>query len=281
MKLNENLFEEYNEYDDIDPECIRDGMVAVMCDCGYEDIIPLSYYDGCCPRCHGHTGEYGPVPFDEFDESLKEDYYSKGDKAWEVVEKIKSRIDDGSIDKDEFIDKMLQWFYLEPVFLSFVASNKFLSKRELDSLSLIPESLKEDLDDVVEIEVPDVVTDVTQDEITPQGPSVGVDTGVANAILDLINSENNTISDYNGFISTVAESHPEFISVIQDISNEENNHVGMLTQLLKQVSPNAETIKQGESEAEKDLLGDRPSLEDTVDFEVDDIFDDAFGGLLL
>lgn len=210
MKLNENLFEEYNEYDDIDPECIRDGMVAVMCDCGYEDIIPLSYYDGCCPRCHGHTGEYGPVPFDEFDESLKED-----------------------------------------------------------------------LDDVVEIEIPDVVADVTQDEITPSGPSVGVDTGVANAILDLINSENNTISDYNGFISTVAESHPEFISVIQDISNEENNHVGMLTQLLKQVSPNAETIKQGEEEAEKDLLDDSPTLEDTVDFEVDDIFDDAFGGLLL
>ena len=125
------------------------------------------------------------------------------------------------------------------------------------------------------------MADVTQAEITPKGPKIGEDTGVANALLDLINSENSTIADYNGFIATVADSHPEFISAIEDISNEENNHVGMLTQLLKQISPNAETIKQGEEEAEKDLLGDSPSLEDTVDFQVDDTFDDGFGGLFI
>lgn len=141
------------------------------------------------------------------------------------------------------------------------------------------ESLKEDVDDVVVVDIPNVATDIKQNEITPKGPQIGEDTGVANALLDLINSENDTIADYNGFIATIADSHPEFISAIEDISNEENNHVGMLTQLLKQISPNVETIKQGESEAARDLRNDVPSLEDTVDFEVDDSFNDGFGGI--
>ena len=95
----------------------------------------------------------------------------------------------------------------------------------------LDENLFEDIEDVVMLEVPDVIADIKEDEITPKGPKVGVDTGIANTLLDLINGENSTIADYNGFIATIAESHPEFISVIEDIANEENNHVGMLQKL--------------------------------------------------
>lgn len=140
------------------------------------------------------------------------------------------------------------------------------------------ESLTENIDDVVIVDVPDVIPDIKEDEITPKGPELGEDTGIANALLDLINGENSTIADYNGFIATVAESHPEFIPVIEDISNEENNHVGMLQKLLQQISPNAQTVEQGELEAESDLIDDSQTFE-VPDFEVDDAFDDGFGGI--
>ena len=147
----------------------------------------------------------------------------------------------------------------------------------LNKIHNMDESLTEDVDDVVMIEVPDVIADIKETDITPKGPEVGVDTGIADMLLDLINGENDTIKDYNIFKANL-ESHPEFISAIEDITNEENNHVGMLQTLLKQISPNVETIKQGEAEAEKDLIDDSQSVE-VSDFEVDDSFDNGFGGI--
>lgn len=139
-------------------------------------------------------------------------------------------------------------------------------------------ALKEDFDEVVAIEVPDVIADIKEDELTPSGPAIGEDTGIADLLLNLINGENDTIRDYNTFKANL-DSHPEFISVIDDIANEENNHVGMLQTLLKQISPNVETIKQGEAEAEKDLFDDDSQSFEVPDFEVDDSFDDGFGGI--
>lgn len=206
-------------------------------------------------------------------ESLTE---GKLDNSYKIVEKIKSYMDEGHIDKDELIDKLLQWFYSSPTFLSFIINNSILSEDEVDEI-MLSESLKEDVDDVVMIEVPDVIADIKETDITPKGPEVGVDTGIADMLLDLINGENDTIKDYNIFKANL-ESHPEFISAIEDITNEENNHVGMLQTLLKQISPNVETIKQGEAEAEKDLIDDSQSFE-VSDFEVDDSFDNGFGGI--
>lgn len=163
--------------------------------------------------------------------------------------------------------------------------DKGLSERELrkaidDKVSSIvkrfklSESLKEDIDDVVMIEVPDVIADIKETDITPKGPAIGVDTGIADMLLDLINAENDTIKDYNIFKANL-DSHPEFLSAIEDITNEENNHVGMLQTLLKQISPNVETIKQGEAEAEKDLCNNC----EVDDFDADDSFDNGFGGI--
>lgn len=89
-------------------------------------------------------------------------------------------------------------------------------------------------------------------EVIPQGPDTGVDTGVADLLLSLINSENDTIKDYNSFIANL-DSHPEFISVIEDITNEEMKHVGQLQTLLSKISPNVESIESGKEEAEGQL----------------------------
>ena len=216
--------------------------------------------------------------YDQFKKSISESLTEgKLDNSYKIVEKIKSYVDEGHIDKDELIYKLLQWFYSSPTFLSFIINNNILSEDEVDEI-MLSESLTEDVvDDVVMIEVPDVIADIKETDITPKGPEVGVDTGIADMLLDLINGENDTIRDYNIFKANL-ESHPEFISAIEDITNEENNHVGMLQTLLKQISPNVETIKQGEAEAEKDLIDDSQSFE-VSDFEVDDSFDNGFGGI--
>lgn len=205
---------------------------------------------------------------------LQEEYYvDSEDKLSKIVDKVKSYVDEGHINKDELIDKFLDWFYLDKTFLPFIVNNGILSEDDIDNVAF-SESLKEDIDDIVMIEVPDVIADIKETDITPKGPAIGVDTGIADMLLDLINAENDTIKDYNIFKANL-DSHPEFLSAIEDITNEENNHVGMLQTLLKQISPNVETIKQGEAEAEKDLCDNC----EVDDFDADDSFDNGFGGI--
>lgn len=112
-------------------------------------------------------------------------------------------------------------------------------------------------DDVIEIEVPDVAVEVEADDLNPSGPAPGADTGITDLLLSLINDENATIQAYNSFKASL-EGHEDFVPVIDDISSEEYNHVGMLQSLLKKVSPNSELIDQGISEAEEQLCDDDP-----------------------
>lgn len=142
------------------------------------------------------------------------------------------------------------------------------------------ESLKEDFDDVVVTQIPDVDIEVKAGDIELRGPIPGADTGIADLLLSLINGENETIQSYNNFIASL-EGHEDFIKVITDIQQEEMNHIGMLQTLLKEVSPNAEVIHQGEVEAEGYLdKEDRDSLEtDQIIGEIDDSFDNGFGGI--
>lgn len=209
---------------------------------------------------------------------LQEEFYvDSEDKLSKIVDKVKSYVDEGHINKDELIDKFLDWFYLDKTFLPFIINNGFISEYDIDDIVVsesFEKSINEDVDDVVMIEVPDVIADIKETDITPKGPAIGVDTGIADMLLDLINGENDTIKDYNIFKANL-DSHPEFISAIEDITNEENNHIGMLQTLLKQISPNVETIKQGEAEAEKDLCDNC----EVDDFDADDSFDNGFGGI--
>lgn len=102
-----------------------------------------------------------------------------------------------------------------------------------------------------------IVEEEPEPEVLP-GPATPEDNGVTSLLLDAINDEVSTIDKYNVLLANI-QTYPEFIPVIQDILNEENNHVGMLQELLKKVSPNAEQISNGEDEA-KELLDMNESL---------------------
>lgn len=122
--------------------------------------------------------------------------------------------------------------------------------------------LNEDwFEDIVDVEVPEIVLDpstieVTEDDIVPSGPVTFEDSGITDLLLSLITDENEAIQGYNSFIATInGMGHDDFIPVINDIVNEEMNHIGMLQKLLQKVSPNASSIDQGKEEAE-DLLDD-------------------------
>lgn len=85
------------------------------------------------------------------------------------------------------------------------------------------------------------------------GPAHGDDTGVAGMLIDAINDEWSTINTYNGIIATLRDlqGYEGHIAVLQEINAEENRHVGQLQEILKQISPNAEEITNGQIEAKK------------------------------
>lgn len=93
----------------------------------------------------------------------------------------------------------------------------------------------------------------------PEGPRAGADTGVADLLISAINDEFEAIKFYNSLIASLrAESvhnaeYTDFISVVEEINNEENVHVGQLQKLLERLSPNAESIKVGNKEAAMQL----------------------------
>lgn len=134
--------------------------------------------------------------------------------------------------------------------------------------------LSEDLfDDIVVIEPPDIDLEVEAEDIELEGPTPGLDTGLTDLILSLINDENSTIQQYNSFKASL-DSREDFNKVIDDIIAEEMNHVGMLQSLLQKLSPNAENIEQGKEEA-KDIL----DIDDENDYMIDNMYgdiDDSF-----
>lgn len=119
--------------------------------------------------------------------------------------------------------------------------------------------LNEELfDDAIEVSVPDIELDIEKSKLN--GPETPEDRGLTEVILSLINDENDTIKSYNSFIASL-ENYSEFIPVINDIINEEMNHVGMLQTLLQRVSPNTENIESGRAEADRILNTDIDSIE--------------------
>lgn len=111
--------------------------------------------------------------------------------------------------------------------------------------------------------VPDVDDDFEYDEHSTEdvlpGPASGSDTGVANELIMLINDEWEAIQGYNGAIANLRamiDQNPFYanaISVLEEISAEENRHVGQLQEILKNISPNAQDIDKGHEEAQDQL----------------------------
>lgn len=105
----------------------------------------------------------------------------------------------------------------------------------------------------------DIMDDMNDHLDAPEGPKEGSDTGVADLLITAINDEWEAIRKYNSLIATLRfEStsnsiYESFVDVISEISNEENKHVGQLQELLKQISPNVESISDGEAEGASQL----------------------------
>lgn len=93
----------------------------------------------------------------------------------------------------------------------------------------------------------------------PEGPKAGADTGVAGELIRLINDEWEAIEGYNNAIASLRyelSSNPFYeqaIAVLEEISAEENTHVGQLQEVLKHISPNAVEIEAGSKEAKKQM----------------------------
>lgn len=124
----------------------------------------------------------------------------------------------------------------------------------------------DDLDDDIFTVVPDnhsananAMTDHNGEAI-PEGPKPGIESGIADSLIKLINDEWEAIQGYNNFRDMILSmqqnndgDYSDMIKVIDEISNEENLHVGQLQELLKGVSPNTESISKGEEEAQEQL----------------------------
>lgn len=106
---------------------------------------------------------------------------------------------------------------------------------------------------------PDYMPDMDDHLEAPSGPAEGSDTGVADMIISAIHDEWEAIQRYNSMIATLREEainnaeYESFISVFEEINNEENKHVGQLQEMLKRISPNAKSIDDGEAEGASQL----------------------------
>ena len=123
---------------------------------------------------------------------------------------------------------------------------------------ILNEDLFEPIEDIISVEIPSANAEIgVIEEETPSGPATGAETGIANQLIEMINGEWNTIADYNNLITMLTQyGFEEFIPVIEDINNEENLHVGQLQALLQKISPNAESIQQGELEASSEQMNE-------------------------
>lgn len=111
-----------------------------------------------------------------------------------------------------------------------------------------------------------IVEDLEETEEIPASPETMDAMSVANTLNALIQDEWQAIDGYNGTISTyramAQDDYPEkdksidynaIIKILEDIAQEEMNHVGMLQKAMGTISPNVSEIKGGEEEAEETL----------------------------
>ena len=98
---------------------------------------------------------------------------------------------------------------------------------------------------------------IESDTQSKEGPSIGPEAGLTSLLIDAINGEWETISEYNTLAIMARENgYNDLASVIDEINTEENKHVGQLQELLEMISPNASAIKDGQEEASEQLGDD-------------------------
>lgn len=90
---------------------------------------------------------------------------------------------------------------------------------------------------------------------TLEGPNEGAEYGLSELLNTAIQHELETVNEYNVLaLNARAEGYEDIASIIDEINTEENKHIGQLQELLKTISPNAQAIVVGETEASDDLV---------------------------
>lgn len=108
--------------------------------------------------------------------------------------------------------------------------------------------------DIIPIKQEKPTATETRNSATP-----GPDSAISNLLINAINGEWDTIILYNDLITNLAtQGMDDIADIIKDINNEENIHVGQLQKALEKLSPNAESIRDGEKEAGEQL--DEPAI---------------------
>lgn len=86
--------------------------------------------------------------------------------------------------------------------------------------------------------------------------------GINSLIIGAINDEWEAIRFYEDLL--VNNTDEKVAKIVQDILNEEHNHVGMLEEVLKEFSEEAEKISDGEQEAQEIISGDIQEEDDEM-----------------
>lgn len=82
-------------------------------------------------------------------------------------------------------------------------------------------------------------------------PTVGVEVGLADIIISSINKKWDNVRDLNTIIVNLEEyGYGEYSAIIEEILEDENNHIGKLQYIVEQLTPAAENIDDGKQEAE-------------------------------
>lgn len=157
--------------------------------------------------------------------------------------------------------------------INYKKGNSSLEKLHKDLVDLFDGDIKTAFDFLVDNENVKIkesadsnVEDLEETEEIPASPETMDAMSVANTLNALIQDEWQAIDGYNGTISTyramAQDDYPEkdksidydaIIKILEDIAQEEMNHVGMLQKAMGTISPNVSEIKGGEEEAEETL----------------------------
>lgn len=169
------------------------------------------------------------------------------EKATDTAYKKMKSFKRGSKNYNDAFD---EWSKLHAKLTKAMFAGNTVSKKAPKDVSL-DDTLHEDMEETEEI---------------PASPETMDAMSVANTLNALIQDEWQAIDGYNSTISTyrsmMQDNYPgkdksidytAIIKILQDIAQEEMNHVGMLQKAMGTISPNVSEIKGGEEEAEETL----------------------------
>ena len=269
MLLDERLFEDY-----IDCEKTPKGKKSKAGFAGdpTANMTRDEYIDWLI-TVKGYNKKNAESTANMFYESLKEDSDTKEDlietlsnKFW-YISKLANNSASGIINYPEEFAKCNQRVSRMSRELKDIIY--YMQKLGDDSLS---ESLNEDFDDVVDIQLPNsdeeiVIPTAPEVATIPTGPKTGEEIGQSSMLLDAIAACAKTIDNYNIIKTNLTD--PKMIEVVEGIASQETNILGKLQGLLKEVSPNASEIMYGATDAEAAL---------TESFDEEDMeYDDSIG----